>query len=150
MYPWQIYNSGMFIILAYSKPEAYSEPWHIQNSDTFRTRDKFRNLCYSELEAYSEHCKTSMMKHFEKQLRAIITFTNYIYFCNISFSYLLVHEINMIFFNTGLIFTLEVLIQYKKVWRAMLRGRWTVNFDLPPQSFTVILLVTFDFQHFLT
>ena len=26
----------------------------------------------------------------------------------------------------------------------------TVNFDIPPQSLTVILLITFDFQHFLT
>ena len=26
----------------------------------------------------------------------------------------------------------------------------TVNFDIPPRSFAVILLITFDFQHFLT
>ena len=26
----------------------------------------------------------------------------------------------------------------------------TVNFDIPPRSFTVISLITFDFQHFLT
>ena len=25
----------------------------------------------------------------------------------------------------------------------------TMNFDIPPLSFTVILLITFDFQHFL-
>ena len=25
----------------------------------------------------------------------------------------------------------------------------TVKFDIPPQSFTVVLLITFDFQHFL-
>ena len=26
----------------------------------------------------------------------------------------------------------------------------TVKFDIPPGSFTVILLITFDFQYFLT
>ena len=26
----------------------------------------------------------------------------------------------------------------------------TVNFDIPPRSFTVILLITCDFQHILT
>ena len=26
----------------------------------------------------------------------------------------------------------------------------TMNFHISPQSFTVILLITFDFQHFLT
>ena len=26
----------------------------------------------------------------------------------------------------------------------------TMNFDIPPPSFTVILLITFDFQHFLS
>ena len=26
----------------------------------------------------------------------------------------------------------------------------TVNFDIPPANFTVILLITFDFQYFLT
>ena len=26
----------------------------------------------------------------------------------------------------------------------------TMNFDIPPQRFAVILLITFDFQHFLT
>ena len=29
-------------------------------------------------------------------------------------------------------------------------GLRTVNFDITPRSFTVILLITFDFQHFLT
>ena len=27
-------------------------------------------------------------------------------------------------------------------------GPGTMNFDIPSQSFTVILLITFDFQHF--
>ena len=34
--------------------------------------------------------------------------------------------------------------------RAEVEGLGTVNFDIPPQSFTVILIITFDFQHFLT
>ena len=39
------------IIQAFSEPcltMAYSELWYIQNSDTFRTRDIFRILGYSE------------------------------------------------------------------------------------------------------
>ena len=33
---------------------------------------------------------------------------------------------------------------------AGVEGPGTVNFDLPPRSLTVILLITFNFQHFLT
>ena len=29
-------------------------------------------------------------------------------------------------------------------------GQGTMNYDIPPQSFTAILLITFDSQHFLT
>ena len=36
---WYLPNSGI-------KPEAYLEPWYIQNSGTFRTRDIFRILGY--------------------------------------------------------------------------------------------------------
>ena len=76
---WDIENSGIFRIMAYSKPQTYSELWYIQNSGTFRTRDiqnarLFRTLGYSEPEAYSEPHQTSMMEHFEKQLTAIIIF----------------------------------------------------------------------------
>ena len=80
---------------------------HIQNLGLFRT------LGYSEPEAYSEPCQTSMIEHFEKQLTAIIILASYNYFRNISFSCPLVHEINMIFFNVGLIFTGEVFTQFK-------------------------------------
>ena len=44
-------------IQAYSKPFlslTYSDPWHIQNLDKFRTRGIFRTLESSEPEAYSE------------------------------------------------------------------------------------------------
>ena len=34
--------------------------------------------------------------------------------------------------------------------RVEVEGPGTVNFDIPPQSFTVIVLITFDLQHFLT
>ena len=94
---WHIQNSGIFIILAYSKPEAYSEPCYIQNSGTFRTRDIFRTLSYSELEAYSEPCQKSTMECFQKQLTAMIIFANHNYFRGISFSHPLVHETNTIF-----------------------------------------------------
>ena len=38
---WYIHN------LTYSEPDAYSKLWYIQNSGTFRTRDIFRILVYS-------------------------------------------------------------------------------------------------------
>ena len=105
------------VIQAYSEPcvaLAYSELWYIQNPGiiktrgifrtlvypkhcTFRTRDIFRTLRYSEPEAYSEPCQTFTMGHFEKRLTAIIIFSSYNYFGNISFSCPLVHEISMIF-----------------------------------------------------
>ena len=44
----------------------------------------------------------------------------------------------------------KVFIQYKKVVEVGVEGSGTVNFDIPSRSFTVILLITFDFQHFLT
>ena len=60
-----------------------------------------------------------------------------VYFiCNNSFSCPLVHE-------TGLVLTPEV-------FSAGFEGLGTVNFNIPPRNFTVILLITFDFQHFLT
>ena len=33
---------------------------------------------------------------------------------------------------------------------AGVEGPGTLNFDITPQSFTVMLLITFDFRHFLT
>ena len=55
------------------------------------------------------------MKHLVKELMVIIVFTNYNYFCNISFSCSLPYEINIMnFFNTGPIFGSEVLTICKK------------------------------------
>ena len=85
------------IIHAYSKPcitLEYLEPWHIQNSDIFRTRSIFRTLAYSELwyvrnprifrtlpfskfEAYLEPCQTSTMNLFAK------IFNGNNYFCKL-------------------------------------------------------------------
>ena len=74
VYPWHIQSSGIFKILAYAKPETYSEPhWYIQNfaihsgPETYiQNPGLFRTLRYSESEAYSKPCQTSTMEHFEK------------------------------------------------------------------------------------
>ena len=47
-YPDIFYNCGISRTLTYSEPEAYSEPWYIQDPAIFRT------LAYSKFEAYSE------------------------------------------------------------------------------------------------
>ena len=74
-----------------------SESWHIENqrhiqnlsiskkTGTFRTRDIFRIVGYSEPETYPELCQISTMERFEKQLTATIIFTSNNYFRNISF-----------------------------------------------------------------
>ena len=63
-------------------------------------------------EAYSEHCQ-------RYQLMTKIIYANYSCYLNISFSRSLLYEMNIMdFFNTGLIFTPEVFILYKKVWGA--------------------------------
>ena len=112
-------NPGIFRTLS------YSEFWHIQNQRHIQNPTVSKSLAHSELEtysecwaamgysepkAYSEACQTSTMEHFEKQLTPIIIFASYNYFRNISFPCLLVHEINMIFFDAGLIFIPEVFI----------------------------------------
>ena len=61
--PWHIQNPRHIILqniyheLFYSKP---CEPWHVQNTSIFRT------LVYSEIKAYSEHCRISKIGHFIK------------------------------------------------------------------------------------
>ena len=68
-------------------------------------------LGYSEPEACSDPCKTSTMERFEKQLTAIIILVSYNYFCIISVSCHLVHEINMIFL-TQVLFKKLLLFKY--------------------------------------
>ena len=84
--------SELCVTLAYSESEAYSEPWYIQNPDIFRTL------------VYSKPCQTSTMERFAKIVEG------YHYSRNINFSLSLLYEKNMIFLNTGLIFTLELSI----------------------------------------
>ena len=55
------------------------------------------------------------MERFVNQLTAVTNFESYKYFHNFSFSFPVVHEINMIVFKAGLIFTTEILIECKKV-----------------------------------
>ena len=46
------FEKGIFRTLAYLEPEAYSEPWYIQNPGIFKTRSIFRTLVYLEPETY--------------------------------------------------------------------------------------------------
>ena len=59
-------NPSIFRILAYSKAEAYSEPWYTRNSSTFRTRDICRILSYSE-HWVIQNCKDAqdLVKHLQ-------------------------------------------------------------------------------------
>ena len=92
--------------MAYSEPDAYSEPWHIQNPGVFRTL------------AYSEPCQTSTMQHFAKIVNG------YNYFRNISISCSLLYEKNVNFYHAGLIFTPELFIWCKiNMWPEGTRGR---------------------------
>ena len=47
-------------------------------------------------------------------------------------------------------FSLQKSLFNVKKYGARVKGLGTVNFDITPRSFTVILLITFDFQRFLT
>ena len=72
-------------------------------------------MAYSEPQAYSEPCQTSTMEHFTKVLTAIIIFANYNYFRKISFSCSLLYEVNIMnIFDAGLIFAPEYLFHEKK------------------------------------
>ena len=46
------FEKGIFRTLAYLEPEAYSEPWYVQNPGIFKTRSIFRTLVYLEPETY--------------------------------------------------------------------------------------------------
>ena len=64
-------NGGIFRNLV------YPNFWHIQNERHIHNPGLFKTLKYSEPKAYSELCQTSTMKHFAKQLTAIIILANY-------------------------------------------------------------------------
>ena len=92
-----------------------------EESGILRTIEKFRTMVYSEPEAYSELCQTCKIERFAK----IINFNNCLR--NLSFSRSLLYETNtMNYFNTGLIFTPEVLILCKNGWGS----RETVSYIL--------------------
>ena len=84
---------------------ACSEPQYLENQRPIQNPGIFRNLVYSKPQAYSEPCQISEMKHFSKIVNSYNYFADYNYFGNISFSLSPLYEINMIFCNTGLIFT---------------------------------------------
>ena len=115
-------------IWAHSKPSvtlAYSKPWYIQNRGIFRTRRMFRILSNTYVGVF---CENSW---------------DYNYFRHPS-SRSLLYEINiMIFFNTGLIFTSEVFILYKILWRqrAMARGFWYTGICMLTRSCTTFLKI---------
>ena len=85
--------SGSCVILV------YSEPWHIQKPGVFRGRGILRSLSNIHDGTFFENINFT----------DVIIFTNY-NCCNISFSRPLLYEISIYFFNSGLIFTLEVFM----------------------------------------
>ena len=94
---WYIQDPGIFETRDIFKALVFPKLWHIQTQKHIQNPGLFRTLRYSTLEAYSEPCQISTMERLEEQLTAIIIFASYNCFCNISFSCLLAHEINMIF-----------------------------------------------------
>ena len=83
---WYIQNLGIFKTRSIFRTLVYQNFWHIQNQRHIENPGLFGTLEYSEPEAYSEHCQTSRMERFDKQLMAIIVFySSYNYFRNISF-----------------------------------------------------------------
>ena len=93
-------ESCILKILVYLKPEAYSEPWYIQNFGKFKTRGILRTR--SMLKTLSNLYDGA---HWE-------TAHGYNYFPNIRFLCPLLHKINIFFCNAGLIFTPEVFTQF--------------------------------------
>ena len=86
------------------------------------------------------------MERFEKQLTTVIICTRYNHF---RISCPVVHELNMSFLMQST-FHSRSLYSVEKNMRPAFEKPGTVNFDIPPPSFTVILIITFVFQHFLT
>ena len=114
---------------------AYPQPWYIQNQKDIQNPDIFATLVYSE-PRYIQQAGIFEIWGIFRTLSNIYNEALIVngwmvngcnYFCGISLSRSLLHEVNIMnFFNTGLIFTLEVVILCKKLWRA--RGPRTVNF----------------------
>ena len=97
-------NPGIFKIVV------CPEPWHIQGE-----RDIWNPGIFTTL-VYLEPCQTSTF--FASIFNGYNYFTNYIDFRSTSLRRFLLHEINIIyFFNTGLIFTPEVVPSASGGWR---------------------------------
>ena len=95
-------------------------------------------------DSWSPGILKTTMELFQKQLTAIIIFASCNYFHNISLPCPLVHEINGMFFNTGLIFTPGVIIQCKTSMRvpgSRDREPWILIYLL--KIFPVIILYYF-------
>ena len=103
---WYIQNAGISKTMAHAEPEIYSEFWAIENPGIFRTRGIPRTLSNIYDGVYWETVNL----------------------CSCT----LVHEINMIFLNAGLIFTPDVFIQCKKVLGPGMRapGPWILMYLL--------------------
>ena len=120
---------------------AYPQPWYIQNQKDIQNPDIFATLVYSE-PCYIQQAGIFKIRGIFRTLSNIYNealiingwmVNGCIYFCSISLSRSLPHEINIMnFFNTGLIFTLEVVILCRKLRRA--RGSRTVNFRFAGNS----------------
>ena len=133
-----IQNFGISKILAHSEPEKYSKSWVPENPRIFRTGG-----------IYSEPCQTSTMERLEKQLTATIVFSSFNYFSHYQLFMSSSSWNKYDLFNAGLIYIPESFIQCKKIWGPESRGPGPWIFYIPPRHFTLILLTTFDFQHFL-
>ena len=77
-------SRGIFTILIYPKL------WYFHNQRHIQDRELFRALRYSELEVYSESCQALTMERFGEP---IIIYASYNIFLSVSFSCLLVHEV---------------------------------------------------------
>ena len=80
---WYTQNPGIFKTRVIFRTPVYTKLRHVQSQRHVQKPGLFRILRYSEPKTYSEHCQTSTMKRFDKQLTAIIIFASYNYFCNI-------------------------------------------------------------------
>ena len=109
----------------------YSESWHIQNQSHIQNSGISKTLVHSEPETYSESWAIQNPGIFRTG-GILRTLSN---------------------FNASLNFHLSLqksLFYVKKYGGGVVEGRVIVHCDIHPRSFTAILLITFDFQYFLT
>ena len=101
--PWQIQNHTHIQNLGIFRNLAYSEPWFVQNPGIFRTRGIFMTLIHSK----PKHIQNDSLFRTPEHFGEIVN---------------ILYEINtMNVFNTGVIFTSIVFI----VCRKSMRAQWT-------------------------